>query len=54
MKVGDKVDFYVLAARGKAKQMTGTLIAFNDVVCEIIPNGKTKAVSVPRNQVMDN
>lgn len=51
MQTGKRVDFYYY--RGKyLKQETGTLIAFNEFECEILPDGKTKVIRVPTSQVM--
>lgn len=60
MKVGQKVFFYtervVKSASGEkvyTKQFCGTLVRFDDLICEVVPDGKSKAVVLPRTQVRE-
>lgn len=62
MKQGQKVSFYTTrtafnarAGREKeyTKQYTGTVISFDDYQVYVLPDGKTKAILLPRNQVTE-
>ena len=50
MKVGQQVSFYIIQEH-KERRLNGRVIAFNDLVVEILPNGKNRAVTVPKSQV---
>lgn len=58
MKQGDRVSFYLEKTyttdknkKPYGKQYSGTVIRFNELVVEILPDGKRKAVQVPKQQV---
>ena len=60
MKVGQKVSFYtecvvksVSGAKVYMKQFCGTLVRFDDLICEVVPDGKSKAIVLPRTQVSE-
>lgn len=62
MKVGQKVYYYTsrkayVTSIGREKeyikQFTGTVIRFNDLICEILPDGKTKTISIQRDKVTE-
>lgn len=62
MKIGSKVSYYtrrtawvVSMGREKeyVKQCSGTIIRFNDLICEILPDGKTKTIVIDRNKVTE-
>lgn len=62
MKQGAKVSFYTTrtafnarAGREKeyTKQYTGTVISFDEYQAYVLPDGKTKAILLPINQVRE-
>jgi len=60
MKVGQKVSFYterVVKVYGGeriyTKQFCGTLVRFDDLICEVVPDGKSKTIVLPRTQVRE-
>lgn len=62
MKVGSKVSYYTsrtawVPSMGRekeyVKQFTGTVVRFNDPICEILPDGKTKTIVMVRDKVTE-
>lgn len=55
MKQGQKVSFYVErnGCRAIIRRGTGTVINFDDYQVYVLPDGKTKAILLPRNQVKE-
>jgi hypothetical protein len=55
MKQGQKVSFYVETngSRPIIRRGTGTVISFDDYQVYVLPDGKTKAILLPINQVRD-
>lgn len=60
MKVGQKVFFYTervvkstSGAKVYPKQFCGTLVRFNDLICEVVPDGRSRAIVLPRTQVRE-
>ena len=52
MKVGQKVSFYIKQGRTE-KRLFGTVVAFNDLVATVLPDGKKKAVTVDKNDILE-
>lgn len=52
MKVGQRVSFYIKQGRIE-RVLFGTVVAFNDLVAEILPDNKKKAVTVNKNDVLE-
>lgn len=55
MKQGQKVSFYMETngSRPIIRRGTGTVISFDDYQVYVLPDGKTKAILLPINQVRD-
>ncbi len=56
MKQGDKVIFYtesVVKGKTYTRQYSGVLIRFDNLICEVVPDGKTKTIVLPRTQVRE-
>jgi hypothetical protein len=55
MKQGQKVSFYVErnGYRPIIRRGTGIVISFDDYQVYVLPDGKTKAILLPRNQVRE-
>ena len=55
MKQGQKVSFYVErnGYRTMIHRGIGTVISFDDYQVYVLPDGKTKAILLPRNQVKE-
>ena len=61
MKAGIKVEFYTEHKRwtqdkggiyrDSIRWHKGILIQFDELICKVLPDGKTKAIVVPTNQV---
>lgn len=56
MKQGQKVSFYMERNNGYRtiiRHGAGTVISFDDYQVYVLPDGKTKAILLPRNQVTE-
>lgn len=52
MKIGQRVSFYIVRGRTE-RRLNGTVVAFNDLVAMVVPDGKKNALEVEKTHIME-